>query len=127
MSVCPYVLLSFCLSGSFLGIVSLVFSKFWDGARNLYEVVHDRQINVCPQNCKDDPKTGQKQDFLNLLKNVVINFCWICSIMKMYIIWCVPAQIPFLGKFLFLRYGPKCSQPVKLQDFLISLISRTSQ
>ena len=92
-----------------------------------YEVVHDRQINVCPQNCKDGPKTGQKQDFLNLLKDVVINFCWICSIMKMYIIWCVPAQIPFLGKFLFLRYGPKCSQPVKLQDFLISLISRTSQ
>ena len=38
--------LSFCLffhlSGHFLGIVSLVFSKFWYGARNPIEVVNDR-------------------------------------------------------------------------------------
>ena len=27
-------------------------------------------------------------------------------------------------KFLFLRYGPKCSQPIRLQDFLIKRISR---
>ena len=44
--------------------------------------------------------------------------------MKTYIICCVPAQIPYLGKFLFLRYGPKCSQPylesksMKWPDFL---------
>ena len=36
--VCP----SFRLSGSLLGTVLLVFSKFWHGARNLYEVVRDR-------------------------------------------------------------------------------------
>ena len=30
------------LFGHFLGIVSLVFSKFWDGSRNPYEVVRDR-------------------------------------------------------------------------------------
>ena len=35
------VLLSFRLSGRFLGIASLVFSKFWHGARNPYEVVCD--------------------------------------------------------------------------------------
>ena len=35
------VLLSFRLSGHFLGIASLVFSKFWHGARNPYEVVRD--------------------------------------------------------------------------------------
>ena len=32
-------------------------------------------------------------------------FYWICTIMKIYIIWCVPEQIPYLGNFLFLRYG----------------------
>ena len=31
-----------CLSGCFLGIGSLDFSEFWHGARNPYEVVHDR-------------------------------------------------------------------------------------
>ena len=29
----------------------------------------------------------------------------------------VPAQIPYLGKFLFLGYGPKCSQPIRLHNF----------
>ena len=43
------------------------------------------------------------------------------------IICCVSAQIPFLGKFLFSRYGPKCSQPIRLQDFLINHISRANQ
>ena len=70
---------------------------------------------------------GQKLGFFHLLENLVINFYWIWSIMKIYIICCVPAQIPYLGKFLFLRYGPKCSQPIRLQDFLINHISRTNQ
>ena len=29
-------------------------------------------------------------------------------------------QISYLGKFWFLRYGPKCSWPIRLQDFSIS-------
>ena len=37
----PPVLPSFRLSVHFLGIVSLVFSKFWHGAKNPYEVVFD--------------------------------------------------------------------------------------
>ena len=44
----------------------------------------------------------------------------------MYIIYYVPAQIPYLGKFWFLRYGQKCSQPIRLQDFLINHFSRTN-
>ena len=48
--VCPSFRPSFCqslrpsfrLSRRFLGIVSLVFSKCWHGARNPYEVVRDR-------------------------------------------------------------------------------------
>ena len=38
--------------------------------------------------------------------------------MKTYIICCVPEQIPYVGKFLFLRCRPKCSQPIRLLRFL---------
>ena len=55
---------------------------------------------------------GPKIEFLNLKKNVVINFHLICSTMKIYIIFCVTAQILYLEKILFLRYRPKCSQPI---------------
>ena len=85
------------------------------------------EIFFLPQNWEKEPKMGQKNSFFNLLENLVINFYWIWSIMEIYIICCVPAQIPYLGKFLFLRYGPKCSQPIRLQDFLINHISRTNQ
>ena len=39
---------------------------------------------------------------------------------KIYIVRRVPAQTPCLGKILFLRYGPKCSQPIRLPDYLIN-------
>ena len=115
----PSVLPSFhpsCLSGRFLGIASLVFSKFWNGARNLYEVVFDRvgfsRTNFFTSKMgKIDQKWAKNRVFLTLLKKLVIN----CSITKIYIICCVPAQT-YLGKFLILRYGPKCSQPIRLQD-----------
>ena len=125
LSICFSIL----LSGRFLGFVSLVFSKFWHGARNPYEVVHDSQIfckQVFPQNWENGPKMGQKRVFFNLLKNLVFNFYWICSIMKIYIICCVLTQIPYLEKFLFLRYRWKYSQPIRLQDFLINHISKTN-
>ena len=69
---------------------------------------------------------GQKQGFLNLLKNLGINFFWIGSIMKIYISYFL-AQIPYLGTFLSLRYGPTYFQPINLQDFLINSISRANQ
>ena len=65
-----------------------------------------------PKNCENGPKIDQKQGFLNLLKNLVINLYWICSIMKIYIICCFPAQISYLGEFLFLKYRPACSQTI---------------
>ena len=43
--------------------------------------------------------------------------------MKMCIIYSVPAQIPYLGKFLFLRYRLKCFQAIRLQHFLINQLS----
>ena len=54
-SVCP----SICLAGVFLGIVQLIFSKFWHGARIPCEVV---------------PPKWAKNGFFNLLKNLVLNF-----------------------------------------------------
>ena len=41
---------------------------------------------------------GQNKGFLNLQTNLVINFHWICSIVKIYIICFVLAQILYLGK-----------------------------
>ena len=81
----------------------------------------------CPKILENGPEMGQKQSFLILLKDLVFNFYWMCSIMTAYIICCIPKQIPYLGKFLFLRYGPKCSQPIRFQDFLINHISITNQ
>ena len=51
-----------------------------------------------PKNWEKEPKMSQKQYFFNLLENLVISYYWIWSIMEMYIIFCVPAQIPYLGK-----------------------------
>ena len=68
----------------------------------------------------------QKQVILNLLKNMSLFFTEF-AIMKICITYCVPAQIPYLEKFLFLRYGPQCSHPNRLQSFLINHISRTNE
>ena len=53
----------------------------------------------------------------NLKRKLKISFHWTCSIMKMFITYCVPTQIPYLEKILFLRYRPKCSQPIRLHGF----------
>ena len=82
----PSILSSFHPSGRFLGIVLLVFSKFGHDARNPCEVVPER--TGFTRKCFFAPeigKMGQKQGFLNILKNFVINFYWISTIMKIYI------------------------------------------
>ena len=84
---------------------------------------------VYPQNRENGQKRGQKRffEFIENFLNFTINLYWIRSITKTCIFCSVPAQIPFLRKFWFLRYGPKCSQPIRLQEFLINHISRTNQ
>ena len=67
----------------------------------------------CPKNWENGPKVG----FLNLLENLFLNFFRIWSIKKFYNICCILAQIPYIGKIWFLRYWPKCSQPIRLQYF----------
>ena len=127
-SICPPVLPSFSLSGRFLGIVSLIFSKFWYGARTPCEVVCDRarfsrKIFFAP---KID-KMGQKQGFFNLLECLVINFLLNLTYNEnLYYLLCSCTNT-MLQKTFFQRYRPKCSQPIRLQDFLINHISRTNQ
>ena len=61
-------------------------------------------------------KNVSKYGFLNVLQNLVIIFFRIWSVKKVYVNSSILAQIPYLGKILFLRHGPKCSQPIRLQD-----------
>ena len=82
-------------SGVFSDLDHSFFLNFWHGARN-------------PRS-----KLSQKQFFLNLFKNQSL----ICSIMKICIICCVSVHNLFLVKILFLRYGSKCSMPMRLQNF----------
>ena len=66
--VCPSFRPSFHLSGRFLGIVLLIFSKFWHGARIPCEVVRDR-VGFFGKKCFV-PKIGimgQKQVFFQFI------------------------------------------------------------
>ena len=65
-----------------------------------------------PKNLGNGPKIG----FLNLRKNLVLNFHRICSIMIMFSICCAPTQILCLEK-IFLRCRLKYCQPIKLHNF----------
>ena len=46
---------------------------------------------------------------------------------KVYIICYVPAQMSCLWKIWCLVYGPKCSWPIRLQDFQIAISPEQSQ
>ena len=67
-------------------------------------------------------KMGQK-----CAKSRVFGICWkvwsflftIWSMMKTYVIHYIPVQIPYLIS------GPKCSWPIKLQNFYINHIPST--
>ena len=56
-----------------------------------------------------------KIEFFELKEKIVFNFHRICSIIKIFIICCIPEQI--LWEIFFLIYRPKFSQPVRLQKF----------
>ena len=120
-SACPDVFLEliiiFCLN--FLLEIHSKCSKFWKP----YEVVRSR-VGLFEKKTKSGenwPKAG----LLNLLKNLIVHFFWIWSMIKVYIICYIPAQIPHLGKIWSLIYGPKCCWPITLQDFKINCISKT--
>ena len=78
--------------------------------------------SFCPASCRGvflESKSPIPKDLFlaHFLGNFVVNLHWICSIMKIHIICCVPAQILSLGKIFFLSYRSECSQPIRLQCF----------
>ena len=125
------VCLCFHLVPAFFGILSLVFSQFWHGAWNPDQVVCDRAVffRICfvPKIEKMDQKMGQKQGFLNLLKKLVINFYRICSIMNIYIVCCVPAQVLYLGIFFSWNMSQNILSPSDCRIFQSTIISRANQ
>ena len=48
--------------------------------------------NVLPSELERWTKDGSK-NILNSLKDLVISFYWVCSVKKIYIIWCVSAHM----------------------------------
>ena len=79
------------LSGRFLGTVSLVFPKFLNDARNPHDFVCDRAGFSRKKCLPSKLENGPKKDFFNLLENLIINFYWIWSKIKIYIICFAPA------------------------------------
>ena len=114
LSILPYWHLPWC----FLAIRSSHLSEFCYGARIPYEVVHDRLLFLeklfLPQKLG---KWAKNKFFFNLKKNLVTSFQWICSIMNMFIICSVPAQILYFGKILLFRCRAKCYQSIRSLDF----------
>ena len=102
LSILPSFRLFFC-PGVFLELHHQFFSKFWHGARNPYEVVHDRarfsKMFFCPQNWENGPKRA-KTGFFEFIKNfchqVLLNQFYnknICYLLCSF-------TNPIFGKFL---------------------------
>ena len=122
--VCP----SFRLSGRFLELYHWFFLNFG--------MVLEIHMNLCvtepdfpekfffyPKNWENGPKMSQKQGFFEFIENFCHEFLQNLFYNKnLFYLLC-----SYSGKFLFLRYGPSCSQPIRLQDFLINHISRANQ
>ena len=124
--VCPSTL----LSRSFLRIGSLLFLKL--------SIMLEAHVLLCvtepdflvkiplPKKWGKWAKNRQKWGFFNLLENLVIIFFWIWSVMKIYIICCIPAKIPYLGKTFFLRYEPNSFRQSDYRIFKSTISLRRS-
>ena len=110
----------------FLGIGSLAFSGTQHGLRGSFAVVYDSQIFWKSCLAPKMRKIGQAQGSLNVWESLVffsvlyffINLVYNESLY--YCNCCMLEQISYLGKFWFLRYGPKCSWASRLWDFSIN-------
>ena len=124
-SFCPTV----CL-GNFLELYHQFFLNFGmelETHLKLWVTAVFSRKKFLPQKFSKWTENGSKTGFLNLLETLVINFYWICSIMKIYINCCVPTQIPYLGIFLLLWYGLKMSLANLIAGFFINPISIINQ
>ena len=112
-AICLGVFISFFKN---VGIVLETLMELYVTELNILE-------KILPQKLEKWAKTRVS---LNIKKRFVINFHWTCSIIKIYVICCVPAKIPYLGRILLLRYRPKYSLLIRLMDFQINYFSRRS-
>ena len=65
-------------------------------------------------------RAGSRPNLLNFLKNFVINVFWIWSKVKSISFF----MLLHISNTWLVRYGQKCSQPIRLQDSLQYKISR---
>ena len=102
----------FLLSRFILWTRSPVFSKFWCTGRNRCEAVRNflGKNLFCPN--WSHKLIKPKIKFIELWKNLVILTEFV--VMKIYIFG-VFVPTSYLRNISFLRYGPKCSQPLQLQ------------
>ena len=102
----------FLLSRFLLWTRSPVFSKFWYAGRNRCEAVRNflGKNLFCPN--WSHKLIKPKIKFIELWKNLVILTEFV--VMKIYIFG-VFVPTSYLRNISFLRYGPKCSQPLQLQ------------
>ena len=84
--------------------------------------MYDRKKRFTPKK----GKIGQAQGSLNVQESSVfflVLYFFISVVYNESLYYCNSfklEQISYLGKFWFLRYGPKCSWPIRLQDFSIN-------
>ena len=83
-----------------------------------------RKIHFCPKMGKKCPKWLLNRVFWIFWKIFSFSFYWKLAKMETNILVDISPQIPYLIKVLFLSYGPKYCQPIKLQDSLKYNISR---
>ena len=70
------------------------------------------KIMFCPQNGENRPSPG--------FFECIGKFSFFSHESLYYCNSCMLEEISYLGKFWFLRYGPKCSWPIRRQDFSIN-------
>ena len=83
--------------------------------------------NVCPQNWENGPKMDQKQGFFEFIEKfghlILLNLFY-----NENLLFAVSLHKPHICEKSFSwGYGPKCSQPIRLQDSLINHISRANE
>ena len=76
-----------------------------------------KKIYFAPNTEKMGQNWTKNRACLNLLKNLLFNFYWICCIIDIYMIFCVSVHNLSLVKKLPLKSGPKSSLPITLQNF----------
>ena len=119
-----------CLKPVLRGTRSLVFFlnlAQWDLVRIKKKTGKNRitrKILFYPKMKKMGPKRSENGVFLHISKDFVISFFLKQSKMKNHIVIYISPQTPFLSKFWFSSYVPKCPWPDRFNDSLKCNISR---